>query len=71
MAVENTAEMYSTYNTTLAVKSTFEVLQGFLGGILSGSESQNENRHSVREALVQINNQVKRLQKLKSEGLST
>jgi hypothetical protein len=66
MAVDNTAEVYTQLNTTLAVKTAFDQLQAFLNGILETKEITDEHNMEMMEHVVQINNQVKRLANIKS-----
>ena len=67
MAVDNTAEIYTQLNTTLAVKKTFDQLQNCLDGILDTKEITDDNNMAMMEHFVQINNHMKRLEKIKNQ----
>lgn len=67
MAVDNTAEIYTQLNTTLAVKKAFDQLQHCLDGILDTKEITDENNMTMMEHFVQINNHVKRLAYIKNQ----
>jgi hypothetical protein len=49
MAVDNTAEIFTTINVTLSVKDAFEQLQGILNKLLSNSHAIDGNNSSITE----------------------
>jgi hypothetical protein len=69
MAVDNTAEIYTTINVTLAVKQAFEGLRKYLDNITVGHDENNKNSTHITEHFMQINNQIRKLQSLKRQPL--
>jgi hypothetical protein len=61
LAVENTSEIYTTINVTLAVKQTLESLQGFLGSMVSGADDTDKNSQFIAEIFMQINNSIRKM----------
>ncbi|TNV74045.1 hypothetical protein FGO68_gene12534 [Halteria grandinella] len=69
MAVDNTAEIYTTINVTLAVKQAFEGLRKYLDNITVGHDENNKNSTHITEHFMQINNQIRKLQSLKRQPM--
>ena len=67
LAVDNTAEIYTTINVTLAVKQTFEQLQAYLDRIIGRQEENDKTSSYIMEHFMQINNQIRKMQYIKRQ----
>lgn len=69
MAVDNTAEIYTTINVTLAVKQTFESLQSYLETMQTGYDDNSDNSIKITEHFMHISHLIKRLTAMKNNPL--
>ena len=66
MAVDNTAEIYTQLNVTLATKQALGMLQMYLEEILEGKMQTDSNSMYMTEHFMQINSQIRRLANIKN-----
>ena len=66
MAVDNTAEIYTQLNVTLATKQALGMLQMYLEEILEGKMQTESNSMYMTEHFMQINSQIRRLANIKN-----
>lgn len=67
MAVDNTAEIYTTINVTLAVKTAFDQLQGYLTQMMERQDETEINSGHFPEHFMNIKNSLRKLSNLKRE----
>ena len=66
MAVDNTAEIYTQLNVTLATKQALDMLQRYLQEILEGKMQTDSNSMYMTEQFMQINSHIRRLANIKN-----